>query len=297
MGPEQLRELAESARKALGPSLDALQQTIQRSIAPMLEVQRQAIERSVAPLVQAQANTINTWVKSNQDFLGSLLRTAEMFRKAWQEAIPPNLRDLEADSFYEALQMSIEQGPCVMWAPQTEIVEDLVAGETFADRSAVLIERRDDILSDLTTVLAESTCEVLEQQGDARELAGLAVHAARHGHDAAAQALAAAALGCVLEEVLRYGGLGAVYKEMSVHDIEETEFGILRLVTIELATSRALVDTEDHVEGFNRHGTLHGKRAFYGAGEMISGLLLVVTWIRELSWWAEHEPSFLVDMA
>jgi hypothetical protein len=30
---------------------------------------------------------------------------------------------------------------------------------------------------------------------------------------------------------------------------------------------------------------------------MISGLMLIVTWIRELSWWAEHEPSFLIDAA
>jgi hypothetical protein len=35
---------------------------------------------------------------------------------------------------------------------------------------------------------------------------------------------------------------------MSVHDIKETEFGVLRLVTIELATSRALFNTEEHVE-------------------------------------------------
>jgi len=298
MDAEQLRKIGESMRNALGPSLESVQETVQRSLAPMLEAQRKALEQVAAPLVQAHVEAMHSWVEANREaFIEPLLRAAETIREAWQEAIPPNLRELEFDSFSAALEMSSGRGPCVMWAPRAEIIEELTKAENFADRSAVLVERREEIMDDLVAVLDDANVEVVEEQRDAHTLAGLAIQAARHGHDAAAQALAGAALGCVLQEVLRYEGLGAAYKAMSNHDLEEASFGVLRLLTIESATSSALVNTEDHVEGFNRHGTLHGDRAFYGAGEMLSGLLLLVAWVRELSWWAEHDPAFLVDDA
>jgi hypothetical protein len=291
---EQARKMTEYVREALSPQLEGMQRAIDESVAPMLERQRQAIEQSVAPLVRAHADAMNAWVESNHGVIESMLRAAEQFREAWQEAIPPNIRDLDADSLFKALEMSIADGPCVIWAPRVEITERLVAADTFADRAAVLIECRNDVLSDMTAVLAEATCEVVPAQGDARELATRAVEAARDGHDVAAQALAAATLACVLQEVLPYGGLGAAYKQMAAHDIEQAHFWIVGRVTIEVATSRALTDTDKHVAGFNRHGTLHGKLSFYGPGEMIAGLLLVVAWVRELSSLAEHDPSVLL---
>jgi hypothetical protein len=99
----------------------------------------------------------------------------------------------------------------------------------------------------------------------------------------------------VLEEVRGYPRLKAAREDMKGHDIEETDIWRLRIVAVELATSNALGITKEHSQGFNRHGTLHGLSAFFGHGEMLSALLLLVNWVRELSWWAEHDPTFLVD--
>jgi hypothetical protein len=45
-----------------------------------------------------------------------------------------------------------------------------------------------------------------------------------------------------------------------------------------------------------RHGALHGIPSFYSPANAIAALLLLGAWIRELSWYAEHEPStFVVD--
>jgi hypothetical protein len=288
--------MAERVGASVAPQLAAMQEAITRHIAPMLEAQQRAIEQSIAPFVQAHADAISEFVTANQEHIASLTRAAEQFsesfRRDWQEAIPPNIRALEDNGgLFEAIDMSVAAGPCVIWAPRAEIVEQLVAAETFDERSAILVERREDVLSDLADVLAESGCEVVAAQTDARELASLAVEAAKDKHDAAAQALAAATLACVLQEVLLYEGLGGVYKAMSRHDIEDATFQILRVVAIELATSQTLLNTDEHVAGFNRHGTLHGKRSFYGPGEMLAALLLVVAWVRELSWWAEKRPS------
>jgi hypothetical protein len=34
---------------------------------------------------------------------------------------------------------------------------------------------------------------------------------------------------------------------------------------------------------------------FYGEPEMLAGLLLLVVWVRELSWWTEHDPKFFAQ--
>jgi hypothetical protein len=44
-------------------------------------------------------------------------------------------------------------------------------------------------------------------------------------------------------------------------------------------------------EGFNRHGTLHGDTAFHREAEVLSGLPLLTTWVRELGWWTENDPK------
>ncbi len=116
---------------------------------------------------------------------------------------------------------------------------------------AVLVACREEILSDAINVLAEATVEVVDEQRNARLLAEAAIAAAAEGHDKAAQALIAAALGRVLHRVLRYETLGEAYRKMSQRDIEEA-FNVMRLVTIEASTSRTLVDTKDHVEGLQQ---------------------------------------------
>jgi hypothetical protein len=293
LDPERLRAVILNVNQTLSPSITAIQESLaslSRMMAPMLEAQQQ-LARTISPFIQAG----EAWFEANRETLIAISRGAEQFRRSWEEALPPNLRNLGADDFFAALEFVTADGPCVVWAPSTETIIALLACETFNARAIVLDERRDEVLADLDAALAESTSQVINEQANARDLAKQAVAAARDGHDAAAQALAAAGLGTVLHGVLSYGQLATAHKKMSEHDIEETSFQALRLVAIESATARALVKTQDHTAGFNRHGTSHGQITFYGPGEMLSALLLLVAWIRELSWIAQHEPESLAE--
>ena len=69
---------------------------------------------------------------------------------------------------------------------------------------------------------------------------------------------------------------------------------LMRLVSIKLATVNAIINTEKSPVGFNRHGTLHGEIDFYSDGHALSALMLIVAWVRELSWWATYDPSFFL---
>jgi hypothetical protein len=72
---------------------------------------------------------------------------------------------------------------------------------------------------------------------------------------------------------------------------QEAGIGQVRYLAIERATANPLAPTWEEPEGFNRHGTLHGKPEYYGEAETLAGLLLLVAWVRELSWWAENDPG------
>src|SRR5438309_760070 len=98
---------------------------------PMLEEQRRALEMAHAPAVRAQIEAATKWVEANQETLRAAARTAERAREFWERAVPPNLRPLDADEFLRVMEIAVGHGPCVVWAPRTEIVKALVAGETF----------------------------------------------------------------------------------------------------------------------------------------------------------------------
>jgi hypothetical protein len=82
---------------------------------------------------------------------------------------------------------------------------------------------------------------------------------------------------------------------MSEYEVQDGGVGQARYIAIERATANALISTNCPRAGFNRHGTLHGAPQYYGAVEMLGGLLLVVSWVRELSWWAENNPELFAD--
>ncbi len=154
-----------------------------------------------------------------------------------------------------------------------------------------MVERRLAVLDDLDVVLGDCGDFVSVAHQQAREPAGKAVAAERDGHHEAAQSLVAAALGLLLHEVLGFPQLGAAYKQLSARDIEETVIRLLRITVIELATARALSNTDQHEIGFNRHGTLHGEPEFFSPADCLSGLLLLGAWVRELAWWQSRHPE------
>lgn len=261
---EQMERMAEGIRKSLEPM--QAQQAIVSRLAKQIEANRKAV-------------------------LEPILRTAAAIREAWIEGMPANLRELEFESLWRALEVTSESGPCLVWAPRAAIVQELVDQKSFDDRAAVLIAHRDEVLDDAEALLADSTVTVIPEQDEIRGFVEEAIAAARDGHDQAAQALLAAALSHVIHGARGFEKFKDAYNAMS-HDVEKTALRFARPVHIEMATVNAITNTYSDPEGFNRHGSLHGDPAFYGEAEMLAGVLLVSAWVRELSWWAENDPSF-----
>jgi hypothetical protein len=267
--------------------IEELQRQAQQSLEPVLRAATEAAE-AVKPLLLAERFT-SQWIESHRK---AILEATERVRQVWEDAIPPNIRDLDVDVLGRVLDIAASTGPCMVWVPRAEIVEAAAAGD-YSQQSAILIDHRGAILDDLCVALDDATVEADTDHGNARRFALVAVAAARDGHDDAAQALSAAGLGCIVHGVLDYKQLANAREELAEENLEDAYINSLRLLTIRAATSRALIKTIHHVDGFNRHGTLHGIVSFYGEAEMLGGLLLLVAWVRELSWWAKDPPEAL----
>jgi hypothetical protein len=263
------------------------------------EVLRRSVEatggmQAVAAQLAAQLSETRALLDAVPEQVTKSLRRAseqmaEAMRRSWERGIPPNLLPLEDEIVYRALAVSRESGPPMIWAPRPNIVERVVVGESFADRATVLAAHREEVLVDLERVLADAAASLTDEHRQLHKLAVAAVAAAGAKHDLAAQALAASAIGCLVHSIFGHSAFAAASKKMSARNVDEALLEQVKYFTLELATANAITRTNERPEGFNRHGTLHGDLAWYGEGEMLSGLLLVVGWDRELSWWASRQ--------
>jgi hypothetical protein len=80
---------------------------------------------------------------------------------------------------------------------------------------------------------------------------------------------------------------------MADHDLQEAAISNVRYLALERGAANAITPTKHPPEGFNRHGTLPGTPRYYREAEMLCALLLTAGWVREASWWARRQPSFL----
>jgi hypothetical protein len=64
----------------------------------------------------------------------------------------------------------------------------------------------------------------------------------------------------------------------------------LKAALLEVCTSKALTNTDKaQPDAFNRQGTQHGDRKFFSQSSALGGVLLLVGWVRELTWLAEND--------
>jgi hypothetical protein len=272
-----LVEHAGQVTDVLRRSVDATggMQSVAAQLAGQISASRAVLEAMPAPVTEVLRRTSEEMAVS--------------MRQAWERGIPANLLPLDDEIVYQALDISSESGPPMIWAPRAEVVAELVLGESFADRAAVLAIHREEVLSDLEHALADAVSPLSEAHGQMHELAVAAVAAARAEHDLAAQALAGSAIGCLVHSIFGHRVFREARKKMSARNLDDALLEQAKYFTLDLATANAITPTWERPEGFNRHATLHGDLAWYGEAEMLSALLLVVGWDRELSWWASRQ--------
>jgi hypothetical protein len=276
----ELRDYEASLFKSVREATEAPLAQIAQQVA---DAQAEVLRNIAAPILEGD------WLSA--DLRETMERTQQALREHFERVMPPNFAELDIDVFSVALEMSGSGGPCVVWAPRREIIEELVACATFDERGAVLSASRADVLNDVREILSAASTTAAPIQQDLHRLATSACLAAIDGHDDAAQALAAAGLGSVIHDVLGHQRFAPARAQMATHDLQEAAIDEVRYLTLRRATANAITPTRESPEGFNRHGTLHGNLSAYNEATMLSAVLLLAGWVRELSWWAENHPE------
>lgn len=204
------------------------------------------------------------------------------FTELWEEARSPNWPD-DIEAIEPIMELMRETGYCLVWAPRTEIITALMDAEP-ADRSNVLLRRREDILDDLDAVLADVDEPSLQH---VRESAVEAIASFRDGHHRSAQALAAV----ILTDII-HANLGKrTSKALTLFEEQEPEEATIRehrLRTIFMVARGALatwwpLGKAPVPTDFNRHASLHRMTPEqYTEHNAVAGLMLVVPFLREV---------------
>ncbi|WP_432189834.1 hypothetical protein [Streptomyces sp. Tue6028] len=134
-------------------------------------------------------------------------RASEVFPRALLEKItgertlwlPENLRHLRPALWEWLFRISVKDGACLIWAPRRDIVDDLLTRKTTQERHQLLLDRRDDVVTDVLHSLSEVEHPELKTYVSFAREAAVCI---QQGQDAAAQAL----LGNILDSALRAHG-------------------------------------------------------------------------------------------
>jgi hypothetical protein len=275
------------------------QATLQRVLAPSIEAGQAAMRNfldSEAARTRARFEQMPR-VEFSEPLRKAIEQMNRAMRDSWERGIPPNLLSLEDDLIFAAIDASAGIGPCMIWAPRGEIVAEQLGVKSYAKRAAILIDHRDEVMADLAELMKQASPTLADTQPELDRFASGAVAAAADSHDDAAQALTAAVVGVLVHDIFGHSRVWKARKKMEARNVDDALLGQVRYYTLDRLTARALAGTKRRLKGFNRHGILHGKVAYFGEGEMLAGLLLLVAWARELAWWAENEPEAFTNSA
>jgi hypothetical protein len=208
---------------------------------------------------------------------------------AWKEAMPANWHGFEVGDVTAAIDTATASGINLVWVPRADIVRAVCAAEHDADREAVLVDHRSEIVGDLDDVIAQVT---LPSLGHLSRMARQAIAACRDGHFAAAQSHAAAALSGVVHDVFGHKRFSDARAAFSKDDPDDVALSTLRLCVLRQVFARALEHTNYAEPGFNRNASLHG--AFpdqHTDANALAALLLLVGVLREVQAFLEAQEQ------
>jgi hypothetical protein len=233
----------------------------------------------------------------------SLSAMAERQREMWQGGLamveatyrrnlPENWQSIDS-SLLDVLAVVKESGISLIWAPRSELILRLVAATTRADREGLLAAERDVVLADLDTTMRGVGTVELAGFREASAFAQEAIAAAHDGHMTAAQSLAACGLEPAARVAFAIPSLSQVRKQFERRNADEVRATLMKVTLLQMCTAKALAPYDENSlpEGFNRHATNHGERAWFSDANALAGMLLLVGWLREFRWFADHHPE------
>jgi len=279
--------MSEKLRRATQPEwLDSINR-LNAQVREHSEKLQWAFASTIAPAAEQwslQVPKLDRWVEQTR-------RVLEQWRRAWEEALPPNWADLSEDEVMSTVERVERTGYCLVWIPRAEIVRDVLAVDV-TKTGAILVAHLGDVLDDAVAVLADVTESDLALE---RGAAGEAIRALRDGHEKAAQALAASVFTSIIHLAFQTRKIEKIRKQMAETHPEKAGILELRLRTIYLAAARALdcyrPETGRPVRReFNRHNTAHRiTPEQWTDANALRAVMLVTALLRELNFWFVRE--------
>jgi hypothetical protein len=239
---------------------------------------------AVADLARATQFQVPSWFrefpKPDALFGGDIGRIARSWAEARDRSLPANWRELEREELDAVVEMMVNEGLSLAWAPRIEVIRELLAAPDYRARCKILESRADEIIVDISGALDGVYRDDLEPIVEA---AREAIQAYRDGHPKPAQAYAASAIGEILHGSLGWESWGEVKREFGDKDPQtDVGFAFFPLYAVGRAWVYTLARFKDAGDGFNRNLTLHRIGFPYSEANLISVLLLLVGLLRGL---------------
>ena len=161
---------------------------------------------------------------------------------------------LSFDDAERAQQFVVEHGISIIWVPNTELTEKVLAAVGREEAQAALNGERAIVLTDIEATLAEIPDVRLRGfRGDG----AASVAAARADHPEAAQALASAVLTATLDQALGFARFGEVREWAEKNRPDEAGLRSYRTTLVLDLAARYVLGWGNEKPGYNRNKTLH----------------------------------------
>jgi hypothetical protein len=250
---------------------------------------RDAIGSALAASHLAMLDTGSSIIRREQ---GTWREGLARMHANYRRSLPDNWQSIES-SLLDVIDTVKDSGISLVWAPRDELVLRFVAATSRAEREDLLGRERDVVLADLGAAMEAVGVVDLAGFDAAATFARESLAAARDGHLAAAQALAACGLEPAVKLSFGIKNLGQVRKQFDTRNVDDVRLTLMKVTLLQMCTARALAqyDSGSIPVGFNRHATQHGERTCFTDANALSGMLLLIGWLREFRWFADHHPE------
>lgn len=260
----------------------------------LLETQRllaESVRQSLRPAPSPLSSHIASAAAARQQVLGisdeirrQVIEAGKQMKRQWEQELPSNWQELGAREVDRIIDVMGVTGINLVWVPRQELVLEAVDLREQATVEALLVDRAEDVLEDVEQAAAEAThSKVVSTSEAARE----AIAAYSAGNHRAAQALAAATLTHLVQDLLGFKQLADVRRKYRDEDPDHVALRLFRVTAVLRAAARALFREDEALPGFNRNASLHYVRGDqYTPANALAALLLTVGLLREL-----HELS------
>jgi len=234
------------------------------------------------------------WPGLDPRLLESMREQAARWKERFRRALARNWQELSEEEIDRVAELMAEEGLCLAWAPRAEIVRELLGAEGQEVRAQILVMRREQIVADVASVLADIERDDLLPSVEA---CGKAIATYRDGHIESAQAYASVILTDLVHNFWGAANFGPVKERFVDVDPQQVGMSEFTYVSVGRAWIKAHVKFEEAGEGFNRNLAAHKLGPHFNEANLLAALLLIAGLLPELERGRNREERSIVAEA